>query len=797
LSFKRAVLFATACLVPVAAAGQALAPGMSRQGQPARPAAPTARQQAARPATPAQGQGDVIQAIRVEGNQRIEAGTILSYMLLAPGDRFDQTRMDDSLKTLYATGLFSDVMLRRDGNDLVVHVVENPLVNQVAFEGNHRFDDNELRAVVQLAPRSVFTPAAAESDRQRILDYYAHHGRFATMVTPQIIRLPQNRVNVVYKINDGSITLVSRIAFVGNHAFSQSRLKEVIQSRQEAIWHILDTSDEYDPARVDFDKELLRRFYLKNGYVDFRVTDVSAELTPDRSAFFLTFTLNEGQRYRLGTVNVDVHLKGVTASQLRPLLQVASGDWYDGDLVERSSQAIQDYLQNHGFAFVQVDPRVARDPAKHTVNLVFNVTEGPRVYVERINIVGNTRTEDKVIRREFQLAEGDAYNAAAIRRTRQRLQDLGYFNNVDISTTPGSAPDRAIVTTTVQEKATGELNLGGGYSTDAGALLSAGLRERNLVGTGIDASLNGVLAQRESQIDLSVTDPYFLDRNIVTGFDVFDIRNNNFNVASYFESRYGFTLRAGYQFNDHLSQAWTYSLVERDVYNIQSGASLYVLDQAGKSLLSQIGTTLSLDYRDSKLDPHSGFLIQLGTDFAGLGGDADFVRTKINGNYYIPLENYFGSPDWYLSVSAGAGYLSIISGQERIIDNFFLGGDNLRGFQDGGAGPHTIPTTQFPSSDSIGGRFIWTQSTELHYPLPVSPDLGLSGRAFVDVGGLSQVNPVLGQPIEDSAAPRVGVGVGISWRSPFGLINIDLADAVVKQKFDQTQVFRFGFGTNF
>ncbi len=531
------------------------------------------------------------------------------------------------------------------------------------------------------------------------------------------------------------------------------------------------------------------------------MTTVRAELAPDRSSFFLTFVLNEGERYRVNKVSVDSHLRNVTDAQLMPLVQVSPGDWYDGDAVERSTEAIQDSLQNHGFAFVEVNPAISRNPAKHTVDLVFSVTQGPRVYVERIDIVGNTRTEDKVIRREFQLAEGDAYNAAAVRRTRQRLQDLGYFNNVNITTTAGSAPDRAVLTANIEEKATGELTVGGGYSTNSGALVSLGLRERNLVGTGIDASINGILAQRRSEIDLSVTDPYFLDRNIVTGFDLFDVRDNNLNIASYEESRYGFNLRAGYQFNDHLAQAWTYSLVHRNVYDVQSGASIYVLDEQGSSLLSQIGQTLALDYRDSKVDPHSGFLLRFGTDFAGLGGDAHYVRTKIDGSYYVPLESVFGDPTWGLAISAGAGYLFELGGQERLIDNFFLGGDNLRGFESGGAGPHSIPTAQYTASDSVGGRFIWTQSTELHYPLPISPDLGISGRAFVDVGALSGVRTLslngVTQPVTDDASPRVGVGVGIAWRSPFGLINIDVADPIVKKNYDQTQIFRFGFGTRF
>ena len=740
-----------------------------------------------------------ITAIKVEGNQRIEEGTIRSYMLVQPGDVFDPDRIDRSLKTLYATGLFQDVTLRRDGSTLVVKVQENPIVSRIAFEGNRKLNDEQLRGELQLRARAVFTPQLAQADRQRLLDLYARRGRFGATVVPKVIKLDQNRVDVVFEINEGETTLVSRIAFVGNHAFSENRLREVINSREQAFYRILSSSDQYDPEKINFDKELLRRFYLKNGYADFDVRDATAELSPDRRAFFVTFTISEGERYTVGQVSIDSKLRNLNGDELRPLLEIAPGDTYDGDVVERTTQAIQDAVQNRGYAFVDVKPRIARDRPKKTVDLVFDITEGPRVYVERIDISGNTRTKDKVIRREFRLAEGDAFNAATVRRSRQRLQDLGYFNSVTVQPSPGSAPDRAILNAVVDEKATGELTLGGGYSTDAGALVNVGLRERNLIGTGIDASINGVLAQRRSQVDLSITDPYFLDRNLVAGFDLFTVQNNNQDIAAYNERRTGGALRLGYEFNEHLRQAWTYTLVARNVFDVQEGASIYVQNQKGSSVLSQIGQTLSLDYRDSRTDPRTGFLIRLGTDFAGLGGTARYVRNKLDGTYFIPLERYTGDADWGIALSAGAGYLAQLGKEEKIIDRFFLGGDNLRGFQSGGAGPHAVGAR---SVDSIGGRFIYTQSSELRFPLPISPDLGLSGRAFVDIGSLSQVTKVtsiagIATTVTDDATPRVGAGVGVSWKTPFGLINVDLAQAVVKRKYDQTQFFRFGFGTRF
>lgn len=747
--------------------------------------------------------GGTIESIKIEGNQRIETNTILSYMLVRPGDPFDPDRLDRSLKTLYATGLFQDVELNRQGDTLVVHLVENPLVNRVAFEGNHEVTDEQLRTVVQLKPRAVYTPAVADEDRQRILGAYAKRGYYNARVDAQIIRLSENRVDVVFQINDGSATLIAKIVFVGNHEFSEGRLSEVINSREERWWRFLSSSDEYDPDRLAFDKELLRRFYLKNGYIDFEIKDAKSELAPDRSGFFLTFVISEGERYRVDKVEITSHLRNLTGDSLRQDLELDTGDWYDGDAVGRTVDAMEKDVHDRGYAFVQVKPLINRHPATHTVDLSFDVGEGPRVYVERIDIVGNTRTKDKVIRREFRVAEGDPFNAEAVRRTRQRLQDLNYFNSVNITDTPGSSPDKVVLTTSVDEKATGQLTLGGGYSTDAGALLDVGLSERNLVGTGISAGINGILAQKRSSVTASITDPYFLDRNLIVGGDIFLVQTNNLGTEPYDEKRVGFDVRAGYNFNEYLRQVWTYTLVGRTVFNVSSNASFFITQQAGYTLLSQVSQSLTYDHRDSKIDPHTGYLLQWGADVAGLGGNAQFVRNNANAQYFIPLDRFTGNSDWGVSVTAGIGYLWNEGQQEQIIDRFFLGGDNLRGFEIGGAGPHDTVT-----GDPVGGRFIWTQSTELHFPLPVSRDLGLSGRAFVDVGGLTQGNfqtsttCVEGSPpqpcqITDSSAPRLGAGVGLSWHTQFGLLNVDLAPFVLKQPHDQTQIFRFGFGTRF
>ena len=740
--------------------------------------------------------GGVIADIRVQGNERIETGTIVSYLVVQKGDPFSSERIDRSLKSLYATGLFADVAMSRDGSTLVVRVAENPIINRVVFEGNKKISDDSITKLIGLKARSVYSPDLVLQDKQHILDEYAKRGRFGAKVNPKIIKLDHNRVDLVFEVDEGADTYISHINFVGNHVYSESKLKDIISSREEAWWRFLASTDSYDPDRLNYDRELLRRFYLRNGYVDIDISNPTAELAADRSAFFVSFTVKEGDRYRVGKINVVSNLRGIDAAQFQNLIDLSEGDWYDGSDIEHINDALADRARALGYAFVDVKPNATRDPAAKTVGVTFTVGEAPRVYVERIDISGNVRTEDKVIRREFRLAEGDAFNADLVRRSRQRVEDLQYFGKVEVTSAPGSAPDKAVVNAAVEEKSTGELTLGGGYSTDVGALLNIGLHEHNLIGTGVDAGISGMLAQKQTQIDFSVSDPYFLDRNLTAGIDLFAVDTGLTAYSNYEENRIGAAASIGYEINEHLRQNWTYSLVNRDIFNVQAGSSLYVIDEAGASLLSQIGQTLALDYRDSRVDPHSGFIVRLGTDYAGLGGDVDYVRVKLDTNYLISMERLLGDPDYILSLSAGGGEMFNLGQQERIIDRFFLGGDNLRGFETAGVGPHDALT-----GDTLGGRFIWTQSSEMRFPLPVSADMGLTGRLFVDVGALSQASSVTrtGTPIQlyDSSAPRVGAGFGVSWKTPFGLINLDFAPFVIKQKYDTTQFFRFSFGTRF
>ncbi len=778
----RSVLLASVCLLPAILTPAGLGAGSAVAATPSQPAPAMA--------------GGTIAAINVTGNKRIESGTILSYMVVQPGDAFDDTKINNSLKTLYATGLFQDVLITRQGNNLKVSVVENPLVDQIFFQGNKAVADKDAGDAISLKSRSVFTPAAAEADRRTLLGLYAKKGHYGATVTVNIIRLPDNRVNVVFNCVDGSETLISRITFIGNDHFSQGTLRQAISSREEAWFRFLSSSDQYDSERVQYDEELLRQFYLHHGYADFQVNSANAELAPDRKSFYLTFDVTEGPRYKIGSLKVVSSIRTLSGDTLRNLVPESVGDWFDGAALQEGIKAVSKRAQDLGYAFAQVNPEVKPNPATKTLDITLHVIEGPRVYIQRIDITGNTRTEDKVVRRELTLAEGDAYNQSKVDDSEENLKNLGFFKDEKITTSPGSTPQQVILNTKVTEQATGQFSLGGGYSSSLGALVNAGLSQNNFLGTGVNTSINALLAQRGTQINLGVTDPYFLDRNLIAGFDLFRTVTDSYTASAaafnYSESDIGADIRLGYRFNSHVRQSFTYTISERDVYSVPTTASLYVINEKGQSSLSQISQSLTFDYVDDDLAPTTGTVVSLTTDFAGLGGSAKYVRLTPSVSYYIPLERVFGDKTWVLKLSAGAGYLlPILNYQDRIVDRFFLGGDSLRGFADGGVGPHDVTT-----GDSLGGKVMYTQSTELHFPLPVSHDLGLQGFAFVDIGSLSGVKAQYGA-VYNSAAPRAGAGVGVSFNTPFGLINLSLAEPILKQKDDQVQQFRVSFGTRF
>jgi outer membrane protein insertion porin family len=768
-------------------------------------AAPSGAKSAAAPIP----QGGLISAIEVTGNRRIESSTIIAYMVAQPGQPFSQQAVNDSVKTLYATGLFSSVNITRSGAVLNVTVAENPTVAQVFFVGNKAVNDKDAKAAVTLKANSVYTPQIAEADRGNLLAAYAKKGYYNADVTVSVVKLDENRVNVVFNCNEGEALKISRVLFTGNAHFSQGTLREVVSTREYYWWRFLSGSTSYSADRVQYDEYLLHKFYLHKGYAQMQVISANASMSPDRKSFYLTYAINEGQRYKVKSVTIVSGIRNLTPAELRGLVPVSAGDWFDGDALQEGVEALNKRALNLGYAFATVNPDVELVPNTNELTITLNVVNGPRVWIQRIDITGNTRTEDKVIRRELTVAEGDAYNQAKIDDSTKNLKNLGFFKDEKLTTSPGSTPNQVVLNTHVQEQATGQFSLGGGYSSSLGALLNAGLSQNNILGTGNNTSINALIAQRGTQINLGFTDPYFLDRNLIAGGDLFRTVTNSYTQTgqnyAYSESSMGGDVRLGYRFNSHVTQSYTYTLSSRNIYNIatSSSSNLYLQNEAGYSSLSQLSQTLSFDYLDSDQTPTSGLLMNLTVDVAGLGGEAKFFRLTPTVSYYIPLEHIFGNPAWVLKLSSSGGYLDDFGGyQDKIEDRFFLGGDNLRGFADGGVGPYAEPVynsagQETSSGGQIGGRYMWTASTEVHFPLPVSRDLGISGFAFADAGSLWGATAIPGSPLLDSSAVRLGVGVGVSWNTPFGLINLSVADPVLKQPGDQTQSFRVSFGTRF
>jgi len=735
--------------------------------------------------SPAEAQQGV-DSIVVEGNERIEAETVRSYISISAGDPFNAEAVNRSLKTLFATGLFADVTIRREAQTLIIRVVENPIINRVAFEGNERIDDEDMAAEVQLRPRVVYTRTRVQADAQRILELYRRSGRFAATVDPKVIQLPQNRVDLAFEINEGPTTGIRRINFVGNRRFGDSVLRDEILTVESAWYKFFTSDDTYDPDRLTFDRELLRKFYLQNGYADFRVVSAVAELTPERDAFYVTFSVEEGQRYRFGGISVESHLPDLAGEALVHLLTTYTGEWYDADDVEDTIQALTDVAGDLGYAFIDIRPRINRDRDKAIVDVKFELNEGPRVYVERIDIVGNTRTLDKVLRREFRIVEGDAFNAAKIRRSRQGIQNLGFFEAVEVDTETGSGPDQSVVTVSVEEQSTGELSFGAGISSLDGVLGDISITERNMLGRGQSLRLGLTISTRRQEIDLSFTEPYFLDRNLLAGFDIFRKSADLQDVSSFDQETVGASVRLGYVLAEDLRHTLRYTLQRDEISDVDADASRFIKEQDGTTTTSSVAHSLSYDLRDNRIAPTEGFVIRFGQELAGFGGNVQFIKHTFDYGYFYPLGG-----GWVAGATIKEGHILGLGQDVRINNRFFLGGASLRGFESGGVGPRDLAT-----GDSLGGNLFYSGTADISAPLKITKALELTGSVFTDIGSLTTIDDS-GAEIAESGNPRMSIGFGFGYRSPFGPIRVDFAQAILKESFDETETFRFSFGTRF
>ncbi len=827
--------------------------------QPASPAAPAP--QAGQPAPQATAQIPqpqlAIRRIVVEGNQRVEASTVQSYLLLRPGDLVEPERVDLSLKTLFATGLFADVQIGQRDADLVVRVVENPIVNRVIFEGLNSLKEEDLQKEIQAKPRSVFTPARAQSDVQRIIEQYRRSGRFAATVTPQVRELEQNRVDLIFEVDEGPVTGVRSVNFIGNKAFSDRELRESVLTEESHWWKFFAKNDNYDPDRLEYDRELMRQFYTNRGYADFRIVSATAELTPDQEDFFITFTIDEGEKYEFGEVKVETELDKVPAELLRAVVPIRTGQMFEGELIEKSIDAMTFTAGTGGYANVDIRPRIDRNPETRTVDVTFEVNEGARVFVERINIVGNTRTLDQVIRRELRVSEGDAFNRVLLDRSRSRIRSLGFFKNVEIEETEGSQPDRAVVDVKVEEDTTGELAFAAGFSSTDNFLFDISVSERNLRGRGQFLRLRASTSSRRQQVDIRFTEPRFMGRDLAAGFDLYTLRTDYLDESSFENQSTGAGLRASFPITDTTGVGLTYTIRQDDTQIADGFVNLgdtdnnpltpdelleqcsldarnlgrpLLCDQEGTFLTSVLGYTFNWDKRNDPVDPTRGFDMSFRQDLAGLGGDVKYLRSEVEATTYYGIFR-----DVVASFSLSAGYiLGWGDDNVRINDRFFKGGSNFRGFDVAGIGPRQLIVVEDSTSpgqpqliegDSLGGNAYYIGTLQMTFPTGLPKEYGVSGALFAEFGGLGildesdrrkQVVTTYrggtlpgGAPadsgnfntvtayVDDALSLRASVGVSIFWDSPFGPVQFDFAHPLAKEEYDRTEGFRFSTRTRF
>jgi outer membrane protein insertion porin family len=811
-----------------------------------------------------------IDSLQIEGNRRVELETIKSYFKAGPGGRLDQAAIDDGLKALIETGLFQDVRISTTGGRLLVTVVENPVIGKVAFEGNKKVKDEQLSAEIQSKPRGTLSRPMVQSDAQRIAEIYRHSGRYDVHVTPEIIEQPNNRVDLVFTITEGGKTGVKSIEFVGNQAYSSYRLKDIIKTRESNLLSFLGGADVYDPDRVEADRDLIRRFYLKHGYADVQVVAALTEYDPDKKGFLVTFKIEEGVQYRVASVKFESSISTLDGNSLASFSRVSVGSTYNAESLEKSIEEMQIEASRRGYAFAIVRPRGDRNFEAHTVSITYAIDEGPRTYIERINIRGNTRTRDYVIRREFDIAEGDAYNRALVDRAERRLKNLDFFKNVKITSEPGSSSDRVILIVDLEEKSTGDFSVSGGYSTTDGALAEVSISERNFLGRGLFAKAAVTYGQYARGLSLSYVDPYLLDYRVALGLDAFYRQQLANNYISYGTTTVGFSPRLGFALREDLSLQVRYSIYQQTIslpfylancnnnpanptlpFNPSPAwvnangvaaaqamgavdatgvglwcysdgeASLPVRKElaSGHTLTSSVGYSLNYNTLDNNKNPTDGLLIDWKQDFAGVGGDVTYLKSAIDAKYFTPLV-----ADIVGLIHVQSGILNKVGNNElRMLDQFQMGPNLVRGFAPNGIGPRDI--NPYGTMDALGGTKYWGASMELQMPFWFLPkEVGLKGAVYADAGGLydyqgptnwaltgevntpgcirptnNPPNPgtCLGLQYDTGNQVRSSVGVGLIWASPFGPLRFDYAVPLTKGQFDRVQQFKFGGGTTF
>jgi outer membrane protein insertion porin family len=747
-------------------------------------------------AMPARATTPAAETIVVEGNRRIDADTVRSYFHTAPDGRLDTAALDAALKALIATGLFDNVTMDRKAGRLVVHVSEAMILGRVAFEGNRKIKDADLEALVQSKARGGLQRATVQADTGRIAEAYRRIGRDDVSVVPEVIDRGNGRADLVFTVAEGKKTTVRKILFVGNHVFGERQLKAVIKTSQTSVLSFLTGGDVYDPDRVEGDREQLRQYYLNHGYADASVAQPVAEYDPATKSFRLTFSIDEGPLYHVGDIQVTSDVSGLSPEKLRQSLVVRSGDPFDASALDKSTEALAVEMAKLGYPFAHAEPRPTRNAETRRVDIAFVIDQGRRTYVERIDIHGNSRTRDYVIRREFDIGEGDAYNKTLIDRAERRLKSLNYFKTVKITTRPGSSPDRVVVDIEAIDQSTGDFSVSGGYSTTDGILGEVKVGERNFYGTGKTVEAAVTYGQYARSVDLSASEPFFLGTRVAAGVELFGRQAVTSPYASYGSQSYGANFTLGTPITEQTSVQWRYSLYDQSVTLGPTASATTVslpirqAAAAGPQLVSSIGDTVTYNTLNNPRSPSDGINSQLRQDLAGLGGDVKFLRTTEDVRYYRSL-----SSDLVAMVRAQGGYITGWGGQQVPLLNSFFGGPSMvRGFAVNGFGPRDL--TAGSTMDNVGGSMYWATTAELQSAIPGVPqEYGLKASAFVDAGSVFRYNgPTQSVQVANRNVVRSSVGAGLTWASPFGALTVDYAVPLTKAAYDVVQPLRFSAG---
>lgn len=730
-----------------------------------------------------------VKRVEILGNERIESETVRSYVGLHEGTEFNSSLSSRVIKGLYATGLFNHVEVSWDAGTLTINVEENPLVNKIAFEGNEEVVDSRLEEFLSLKPRKVYSQEKVQRDVNTILAYYRQNGFFLARVTPQLIERDQNRVDVVFTIDEGSETEINNIRFVGNKRFDDGLLRTVIRTKESAWWRFLSSSDIYDPDQVEVDKEMLRRFYIRSGYADFNVISAVAELNTAKDAFNITFTVDEGPQYEFGEIDIrlDAVDEDLNRADLASEVEAQQGNIYNAEVVEADIDSLIQALGKKGFAFLDVKPTIKRHEQDQVIDVAYTLVPGPRVYVNRINVNGNDRTRDHVIRRELRLAEGDAFSTTKIKRSKDRLSYLGYFESVNVEHIETGMPDRVDLDIDVMEQSTGEFSAGAGVSSYEGFLFNVAVNERNFLGKGQKMKLGTTLSGRRQDVDFAFTEPYFMGRELAAGIDLFSEERDFDDESSYNLARVGGAVRFGFRLSEYARNNVRLGYKQTDIRDIDSDVSQFIAREEGEKDAITIGNTISYDNRDSYLEPTRGYSAALTTEYAGFGGDIDYFKAIVKGSWHTEVAD-----EWILSLGGRVGAIAELGDELPVFEMFRLGGNNgLRGFDFSGVGPRDAST-----DDALGGQYLINNTIELAYPMGTAlKEMGVKGLFFIDGGMVTEFEDH--PDVEDSRTYRVSVGTGIHWKSPLGPIRFEFGLPIVKAGEDETRVFGFSFGTRF